>query len=94
VRRVRNQSISAPKNSDPCDVRDVGESNFVPSPIAPRKRVKSINQFAFDWDISRSQVYKLAKAGEVKISKILGKSVITSEAEDAFARKINEGDAA
>jgi excisionase family DNA binding protein len=58
------------------------------------RRLLTIAEFAQTYAVSRGTVYKLAKTGSLRLSKVLGKTVIRTE--DAVAwerslRRIGEG---
>ncbi len=57
-------------------------------------RAFSLDQFAKRWGISKSTVYGLARKGELRLSKILGKTVILAEEDKRFAQRLNDGIAA
>ncbi|RYG87346.1 MAG: DNA-binding protein [Alphaproteobacteria bacterium] len=54
------------------------------SPATPVRRVHSLVEAAAILRVSRQTLYNLQRAGELRISKILGKSVVFDEDLEAF----------
>jgi excisionase family DNA binding protein len=56
--------------------------------ISPERRLLSVADFARTYGLSRGTVYKLAKSGELRLSKVLGKTVIRAEDAEAWERSL------
>lgn len=62
------------------------QSAVIPSTTA--KRASSKKEFAKRWGVHPATVDRLAARGQLRITKILGKSMILSEDEDEFAARL------
>jgi hypothetical protein len=66
-------------------------------PAGPRsseRRAKSINQFADDWDVSPSMVWKQIRLGRIEAVKVGNRTLITAEAEAKYSRNLPRARAA
>ncbi len=54
----------------------------------------SVRRFCEAFDIGRSKFYLLVRAGEIEVSKIGGKTVVTEEARQRFSDRLNQSAAA
>jgi hypothetical protein len=74
--------------------KQAGESRKSPSGAtlterkANERRAKSIPQFAEDWDLSPSMVWKLIRTGRVEAVKVGARTLITTEAEAKYEHSL------
>lgn len=54
------------------------------------KHAYSVRAFCKAFDIGRSTFYSMVKAGELKPSKIGGKTIVTEEERQRFSERLNE----
>jgi excisionase family DNA binding protein len=52
------------------------------------RRLFTVGDFARTYGLSRGTVYKLAKTGELRVSKVLGKTVIRAEDAEAWEKNL------
>jgi excisionase family DNA binding protein len=52
------------------------------------KRAKSVRQFAEDWGLGESTVWKLIRIKRLKAVKVGSRTLITDENEDEYARNL------
>jgi hypothetical protein len=86
-------AANALRSKRAADSRD-SQPESIDGARSSEKRAKSINQFAADWDVSPSLIWKQIRLGRIEAVKVGNRTLITAEAEAKYSRSLPRARAA